>query len=313
MKKLLVLVLALVTVLSLAVLPAGAIEKADHPIPGPDAQTIWTGHDFLYTGEPTAKSAYSNAWTNEAWQGLTFSAANVDGVDCVAIVPSYNYEQWGGTNGYSTEALWDFNYYQYDNDFYYPSLVCANYPILAVKYMYNESGAAHADKEACVLCCPDSEPLGNGGGLFFKTWPRATEQFVAGEWYIDYYDMTQLNVAGGPWVSATIRQFQLYPFGNYALLDGTEICYIEWVGWFGSIEEAQAFVNPKTIPAETEPPVTEPPVTEAPATEPPVTEAPQDTTPVVVPPKTVDLGVVVAAVAAVAAGSAVIVSRRKRK
>ncbi len=67
-----------------------------------------------------------------------------------------------------------------------------------------------------------------------------------------------------------------------------------------SAEEALAVYNYEpsetgtVVPAETEPPVTEPPVTE-----PPVTEAPQNTTPVVVPPKTVDLGVVVAAVAAV--------------
>jgi hypothetical protein len=291
----------------------GELEHADHPIPGAGAQVIWTGHDFMYEGEPDATSPWSNAWTNgEAWTGLTFTAAEVDGVECVAVVPAYM-QKWEETNGYSTEPLWDFNWYQWDNNYYYPSLDCSQYSVVAIRYMYNESGAAHCSgTKGRFWASRDSKTLGKTAGEGdYKKYTRAAETFQAGVWYTDYYDLSSLMISNKPWAENTLRQFRMFPFGGKVLLDGTEICYVQYVGFFKTMAEAQAFVDPKTVAADPgtvdTDEVVEPDVTAAPETQP--------TTPTTNPstPATSDLGVVIAAVAAVSAGAAIIVSRKRRK
>ena len=223
--------LCLAIVLSLVTLPVAAIQEADVPIPGPDAATKWVGWDFMYTGEPQATSAFSNAWTNAEWTGLLFSEAEIDGVKCVAVVPT----------GDTAQPLWDFNYYQWDNNKYYPSLVCADYPVIAFKYMYNESGAEASNTVGYFWCSEDSEELSTTANTGNKTYLRTEDDFVPGQWYIDVIDLTDVDLGDYTWSDATMRQFRLYPFGQRGDFDGSEICYVEWAGFFKSAEEAMAY------------------------------------------------------------------------
>ena len=133
MKKIISALLTTAVVLAAAV-QVSAITKSDEPITG--GNTVFTQKEFMYTGEPDAASPWSNAFCNEDWTGCRWTAETKDGVDCIKVVP---------VSG-SSQNYMDFNYYQWNNDKYYPSLDCSEYRFLKVRYMLNDTAAKTAGK-----------------------------------------------------------------------------------------------------------------------------------------------------------------------
>ena len=251
MKKTLALILSYLFVVSMAIVPAAAIKMADEPIPGPEAPTLWTQKEMMYEGEPEAASPWSNAFCNEDWTGLTWVAGEENGIPviCVSPVP------------FSNSPYMDFNYYQWNNDKYYPSLVCGNYPIFAYSVAYNEAGAEKVKGTAGTFWCSvDSKKLGKVADTGSFNFARATEEFKANTFYTDIADFSTFKVGSKMWTEWTIRQYRFFPFGNAQGLTGNEIAYVAWVAFFPTKAEAEAF-DPFKAP-ETEAPA---PVTEAPA------------------------------------------------
>jgi len=298
MKKLIALVLGVACILSIAVMPTSAIQMSDTPIPSPDAQTKWDADGLMYEGEPVAASPYSNAWTNEpddggSWYGLkTWYKTEVDGVPCIAVSPCEG----------KSEPYMDFNYYQWNNDYYYPSLICQDYPYIAAKISYNQA-AVDAMKSVTGTkynAYPERHPLGQGGGggestTLVQSFDRANA--VAGEWYIEVFDLTVLTMDIGNWMddNASIRQMRYYPFGVGAAPVGGEVAYVAWIGFFKTAEEALAY-DPYYVEPETEAPA-------------PETEAPSSAT--TSSAQTADIVSLTVAAAVVSLGLAVVVSKKR--
>lgn len=233
MKKIIATLLATASLMTAAV-SVSAIEKSDSPITG--GNTLFTQAEIMYTGEPDAASAWSNAFCNEDWTGCRWTAATLDGIDCVKVVPAS-----GATKNYM-----DFNYYQWNNDKYYPSLDCSKYKFVKVKYMLNESAAKTAGASQ-FWASSDSTELSKtrSTGTVDYTMPAAK----AGEWQEVIVDLSGMKFNGGgdtnvSWSDLTIRQFRYYPFGTTAAASDAE-CYIEYIAFFKTEAEAKAFTNKK--------------------------------------------------------------------
>jgi len=298
MKKLIALVLGVVCILSIAVMPTSAIQMSDTPIPSPDAQTKWDADGLMYEGEPAAASPYSNAWTNEpedggSWYGLkTWYKTEVDGIPCIAVSP------FAGKN----EAYMDFNYYQWNNDYYYPSLICQDYPYFAAKVSFNQAAVDAMREKAwgTYFYAKTEDVLGSGGNggtsdVLVQSIDRAYA--TAGEWYIEVFDLSVIDMNGVKWMddNASIRQCRYYPFGaGAAPVENGEIAYVAWLGFFKTAEEALAY-DPYYVEPETEAPA-------------PETEAPSSTT--TESAQTADVVSLTVAAAVVSLGLAVVVSKK---
>lgn len=233
MKKLIASILAIASVAAAAVLPVSAITMSDKPITG--GNTVFTQKEMMYTGEPAAKSAWSNAFCNEDWTGSRWTAANKDGIDCIKVTPV------AGKKAF----YMDFNYYQWNNDKYYPSLDCSEYKFIKVKYMFNDAGAKMAASGKTTFWASEDSPE------LSKTTETATGEFAnfpnkANVWQELTLDLSGLKFAktGQAWTDTTIRQFRYYPFGSAAAaVDGAE-CYIEYIAFFKTKAEADAYKGP---------------------------------------------------------------------
>jgi len=297
-KKNFALVITICALMALTVIPAAAITTSDTPIPGPEAPTYWGQEELMYEGEPAAASKWSNAFCNEQWTGALWTAAEVDGTPAIKI-----------TAVEGKNPMLDFNYYQYNNDKYYPSLVCADYPVVAFKFMYNEEGAAVARDVGSFWASVDADELGTTAEAASMQYMREAA-YEANVWYTDIIDLSSFKFTDEKaWSDETIRQFRVYPFGEWIQANGDEECYVAWVGFFKSVEEAQAFAG--TAAEET--PVVETPVVEE-VVETPVTETPAVEevveTPVVVAPQTFD-AVVIAAISAVVSLAGYAISKKR--
>ncbi len=283
-----ILVLFVTLALCLTIIPVSAITKSDKPITG--GNTIFGQAEMMYTGEPTATSAWSNAFCNEDWTGCRWVADTKDGVKCIKI----NHVE-GKTNAYM-----DFNWYQWNNDKYYPSLDCSQYKFFKVVYMFNDAAAKTAgasqfwvSQDSPVL----SKTLGTGT---LKYNQSATKANV---WITDIIDLSGLSVTKdgktSAWKDITIRQFRYYPFGS---VTGTSIAkdanvWIEYMAFFKTKAEAEAYKGPNATTAAAA-------TTKAAAT----TAAKAATT---ASAKTADASVVIAAVIVSAAAAAIVLKNKK--
>jgi len=296
MKKLIALVLGVACILSIAVMPTAAIQVSDTPIPSPDAATKWDVDGIMYEGEPDDNSWWSNAFINEpseTYYGLDkFTATEVDGIPCVQVQPLPG----------KTEPYFDFNYYQFYNDEYFPSLICQDYPYFAAKIMYNENAAAlvNAGRDTSDFVAMTEDVLGGAGKQGRVTFER--QEFVAGEWSIEIIpvkDIVWAELNNLSWMDddASIRQYRYYPFGfDYGWNgDNDATCYVSWMGFFKSEEEALAY-DPYYVEPETEAPA-------------PETEAPSSTT--TDSAQTADIVSLTVAAAVVSLGLAVAVSKKR--
>lgn len=240
MKKILSTMLAAAMVMTAAV-SVSAITMSETPITG--GTTLFTQAEMMYTGEPEAASSWSNAFCNEEWTGAQWTAETVDGVDCIKIVPVEGREQ----------CFLDFNYYQWNNDMYYPSLDCSEYSFIKIRYMLNDAGAAAlgvghfwASEDAAELSTTEDD-----SHLDF-TMPDATPN----EWQEVIVDLSDMVFGDNLWGDTTIRQFRVYPFG-WSMPGTDAACYIEYIAFFATKEEAEAFslnAPVEETPAETEAP-----------------------------------------------------------
>ncbi|MBQ8509572.1 MAG: hypothetical protein IJ493_06650 [Clostridia bacterium] len=231
MKKLIATILSVASIATAAILPASAITMSDKPITG--GNTIFTQEELMYTGEPAAASKWSNAFCNEDWTGCTWTAATEDGIDCIKVVPAAG----------KSKFYMDFNYYQWNNDKYYPSLDCSEYKFIKVKYKLNDAGASMATADKTHFWASQDSPE------LSKTLATAEADFTgfsnkANVWQTVTLDLSGLNFASTKWSDATVRQFRYYPFGNAsAAVDGA-VCYIEYIAFFKTKAEADAYQGP---------------------------------------------------------------------
>lgn len=235
MKKLIATLLAAGMTLTAAV-SVSAITKSDKPITG--GNTVFTQKEIMYTGEPDAASKWSNAFCNEDWTGCRWTAETKDGVECVKVVPVAG----------KSQNYMDFNYYQWNNDKYYPSLDCSQYRYLKIRYMLNDSAAKTAG-ESQFWASTDSPELSktlSTGTIGYKM-PDPT----AGKWQEVIVELSGLKFNGGTdsnaaWETKTIRQFRIYPFGKTVPAADAE-CYIQYIAFFKTEADAKAFTgNAKT-------------------------------------------------------------------
>lgn len=235
MKKIISALLTTAVVLAAAV-QVSAITKSDEPITG--GNTVFTQKEFMYTGEPDAASPWSNAFCNEDWTGCRWTAETKDGVDCIKVVP---------VSG-SSQNYMDFNYYQWNNDKYYPSLDCSEYRYFKVRYMLNDKAAETAGKST-FWASLDSPVLSQtlAAGSLDYDMPEAKP----GEWQEVIVDLSSLQMGDYVWTDSTIRQFRYYPFGATPAEDGAE-CYIEYMAFFKTESEAESYKGPNAVADTTE-------------------------------------------------------------
>jgi len=217
------------------------IVSSDHPITG--GRTRFTQKEFMYNGEPTALRPWCNAFCRAGWTGCSWFATTLDNIDCICIMPIRSVD-YG-------EHILDFNYYQWNNDVYYPSLDCSEYHFLRVKYRLNEAAARTAgaskfsvspdmhrlkttlDRE---LREKDGWPLGRHDFSSFLEYQMPADPDV---WHTLILDLRPMRIEGEPWETKTIRQFRYYPFG-LAEPSADAMCYIESIAFCRTREEAEA-------------------------------------------------------------------------
>ena len=229
MKKIIATLLAAATMLTAAV-SVSAITSSDKPIKG--GNTLFTQKEIMYTGEADAATKWCNAFCNEDWTGCRWTAETKDGVDVVKVTPVAG----KGAN------YMDFNYYQWNNDKYFPSLDCGEYKFLKIRYMLNDA-AAKASGNSTFWASKDSTELSktiNPGTVDFKM------PVEANKWQEVIVDLSSIKFGDNTsWADSTVRQFRVYPFGKDKAQDGAE-CYIEYIAFFKTEAEAKAFTNKKT-------------------------------------------------------------------
>ena len=231
MKKILAAILCAATMISAAAVSASAITKSDKPITG--GSTVFTQKEIIYEGEPTAASKWSNAFCNEDWTGCRWTAATEDGIAVAKVTPVAG----------KTKFYMDFNYYQWNNDKYYPSLDGKEYKFLKVKYKLNDAAAKMAKVESTFWASQDSPELGKTLAAAQKTYTMPVE---ANKWVTVVIPLSDLKFdkSAAAWSDATVRQFRYYPFGNAnAVVDGAACC-IEYMAFFKTEAEANAYKGP---------------------------------------------------------------------
>lgn len=142
----------------------------------------------------------------------------------------------------------DFNYYQWNNDKYYPSLDCSEYRYFKVRYMLNDKAAETAGKST-FWASLDSPVLSQtlAAGSLDYDMPAAKP----GEWQEVIVDLSSLQMGDYVWTDSTIRQFRYYPFGSTPAEDGAECC-IEYMAFFKTESEAESYKGPNAVADTTE-------------------------------------------------------------
>lgn len=215
--------------------------SSDHPIPG--GRTYFGQKEFMYTGEPSALRPWCNAFCRASWTGCIWHATHMNGRDCICIMPVSPAELIG--------HFMDFNYYQYNNDVYYPSLDCSEYRYLRVRYLFN-SAASQTSCNGRFSISPDMPVLGTTFDKMIIKSPQDKKNRNGFASYIDYemptepnvwhtllVDLSSIMVGDKPWKDITVRQFRYMPFGIDDPDPGA-LCYIESIAFFRTREEAEA-------------------------------------------------------------------------
>lgn len=234
MKKIIAAILVVASVLMATSVSVSAITKSDKPLAG--GPTVWNQAEIMYTGEPTASSKWSNAFCNEDWTGSRWTAETVDGLKVVRIVPVA-----GKTANYM-----DFNYYQWNNDKYYPSLKCGDYSYL-VAYIKPNASAAKATKGR-FWASSDSTVLSKTKGTATIDFDMKLE---ADKWQKVVIDCSGAKFSDGvAWKDETIRQFRFYPFGASAAA-ADAVVYLQYLAFFKTESEAKLYDPNKVVAATT--------------------------------------------------------------
>ena len=232
MKKALTLTLVLVMIIS-AMSVAVSAQGYDAPTTG--GKTIFLVEDMMYEGDPGTQGhgAIIKPTMTALKSGKPLTYAGLDivqdkykGLDCVKVTPID-----GKVTGY-----FDFNYYQWDSEFYMPSLDCSQYKWLKIKYAYNEK--AKMDY-MMFFASKDVTPLGVNDLLTngYTTWDIANGN---GEWMETIVNLDDIIFEDGTtWSESTVRQFRIHLFeGND---DPDAVCYIAGFGFVKTEEEAKAW------------------------------------------------------------------------
>lgn len=285
MKKLITAILAAACTLT-SIVSVSAITSSDKPITG--GNTVFTQKEFMYTGEPTAKSEWSNAFCNLDWTGCRWTAETVDGKEVIKVVSVA-----GKTANYM-----DFNYYQYNNDKYYPSLDCSKYKYMKISFKLNDVAAGNFESQ--FWASSDSTELGKTRSTGTVSYKVSAE---ANKWTTVVVNLSDMKFNGNgdtnkPWSELTIRQFRLYPFGKAAAKTGSE-CFIEYLAFFETEAEANAYTGPKAATTTTATTTT--------------TTTTKPTTSVTTAPKTADVVSITVASAVLSLGLAAVVIKKRAK
>lgn len=233
MKKALSILLTTATILSAAI-SVSAITMSDTPITG--GATYWGQEEMMYTGEPAAASNWSNAFCNEDWTGALWEEEWVGDVPCVKVV---------GVEGSST-CFMDFNYYQWNNDKYYPSLDGSEYSFIKIRYMLNDAGAKDLGTGK-FWASEDAQELSTTEDAAQITFDMPSAK--ANEWQEVIVDLSSMQFGDKAWADTTIRQFRVYPFGD-TVPSADAVCYIEYIALFATEAEAKAFTGYEEVKVE---------------------------------------------------------------
>ncbi|MBQ8509571.1 MAG: helix-turn-helix domain-containing protein [Clostridia bacterium] len=210
--------------------PGSSLIRSNHPIAG--GSTFFSQTEFMYRGEPTARKPWCNAFCKAGWTGVTWHAATEDGVKCICVMPVRGKDD--------VNHILDFNYYQWDNDVYYPSLDCSEYRVLKVRYKLNKA-AAETCGESKFYVSPDMKKLSttlDKKRQAFSSWLSYTMPNKPDVWHTLILDLSQMKVGGMPWEKTTIRQFRYLPFGEREPSPDA-VCFIEYIAFYPSLEEAE--------------------------------------------------------------------------
>ncbi|MBQ4137703.1 MAG: hypothetical protein IJD67_06290, partial [Clostridia bacterium] len=231
-------ILAFVLVLAMIITSASIIASAagyDAALPG--GRTTWSADDIMYPGDEGTK--YHGAFVQpdvwnpidgqyEHWTGCLFERTTYNGVECVKV--SIDPE------GTTLVPMMDFNYYQWNAEYYMPSLDATKNSWLKIKYAYND--AADAMSYIKFHASKDVAPLGASVlKSAFKTFDIVNG---GGEWQEVIVNLSDMIFEDGTaWNENTVRQFRLQMFEGNENPDAA--CYIAGFGFFETEEAAKAF------------------------------------------------------------------------
>ena len=241
MKKLMLFVLMTLIVMSVCLTVADALDA-----PQGGGKTVFGVDDIMYPGDEGTK--FHNAFTNpsvktpdgsyEHWSGAYFTPATYKGLECVAV--SIDPE------GNTLSPVMDFNYYQWDADYYNPSLDATEYRWLKIKYAYND--AAEDIDYIKFWASKDVRTLGVNN---LKSAYLAADIVNNGKWKEVIIDLSKLRFQDGTlWNKNTIRQFRLQMFEGNENEDA--VCYIAGFGFFETKADARSWEFGEEVPDNSE-------------------------------------------------------------
>ena len=242
MKKIVLFLLAVVIIMSAVTIVTNAVGY-DTALGG--GRTTWSADDIMYPGDEGTK--YHGAFVQpdvwnpidgqyEHWTGCLFERTTYNGVECVKV--SIDPE------GTTLVPMMDFNYYQWNAEYYMPSLDATKNSWLKIKYAYND--AADAMSYVKFHASKDVAPLGASVlKSAFKTFDIVNG---GGEWQEVIVNLSDMIFEDGTaWNENTIRQFRLQMFEGNENPDAA--CYIAGFGFFETEDAAKAW-DYKTTTAE---------------------------------------------------------------
>ena len=239
------LVLAVLMVLTMSV----SISALDAPAPGgdhifgADRMMQFDAGTRFHNGIVNGGIINPGTGAPSTYAGVKFDIDTYKGEKCVKVELLEE----------KVTGYFDFNYYQWNAEYYNPSLDSPKYPWLRVRYAYNDS-AADID---CMkfYASKDSPVLGVTVGAGMKIFDIANGN---GEWMDTVVNLEDIIYEDGTaWSETTIRQFRLYMFEYNE--NPEAVCYIAGFGFFETEEEAKSYdfasgasTAPVTPPAQTE-------------------------------------------------------------
>ena len=240
MKKYVSIVLLVVLILSNMITVINASN-----IPTGRGKKIFNVEDIMYPGDEgtlfhnafTQPTVMTPSGTYEHWSGVYFTETSYKGIECVAVSIDPESD--------TLSPVMDFNYYQWDSEYYNPSLDGGTGGWIKIMYAYNEAGldcgniSFWASKEVTPIATAN---LKSG---------KRTFAFSGGstEWQIDVFKLDGIMFEDGSrWEENRIRQFRLYMFNGNKNKDA--VCYIGGIGFFESEAEAykHSFDNVVDVP-----------------------------------------------------------------
>lgn len=224
MKKVVSLLL-LTAVLALSL--TCTVSAASAPVAG--GPTTFLVDDIMYAGDPD--TTWNHAFCNEDWTGCRWTRATEDNVDCAMVVP---------VDGAGSNYM-DYNYYQWNYTEYNPSLDASQYKYVKVRYKFNDTVADGTS--GMMWFSKDVTPLGDSSILKTAT-VTFDMSFATNTWQtVTAYLGDAVFDDGSKWGDDSIRQFRWFPFGNQTAAQGN-VCYIEYIAFFKTQQEADAFIGP---------------------------------------------------------------------